>query len=100
MQNFRDYAKSHEKQQPLTKENDHATDQKSAEDLTRKIASAYHGKSNGDIWKSILIEAEKSRRAGTLSNADIDNFYATFSPMLDSSQRKKLQSVVQKLKEI
>ena len=72
----------------------------SAEELTRRIASAYHGKSNADMLKSILAEAEKSKRAGTLSNAEIENFYQTFSPMLDNAQRKKLRAVVEKLKEI
>lgn len=72
----------------------------SAEELTKQIASAYHGKSNAEMLKNILAQAEKSKRAGTLSNAEIDNFYQTFSPMLDSSQRKKLKTIVEKLKEI
>lgn len=72
----------------------------SAEELTKQIASAYHGKSNAEMLKNILAQAEKSKRAGTLSNAEIDNFYQTFSSMLDSSQRKKLKTIVEKLKEI
>ncbi len=72
----------------------------SVEELTKKIASAYHGKSNADMLRSILAEAEKSRRAGTLSDDDIDNFYNTFSPMLDSAQKKRLRAVVEKLKKI
>lgn len=72
----------------------------SAEELTKQIASAYNGKSNAEMLKNILAQAEKSKRAGKLSNAEIDNFYQTFSPMLDSSQRKKLKTIVEKLKEI
>ena len=72
----------------------------SAEELTQKIANAYHGKSNADMLRSILAEAEKSKRAGTLSNEEIENFYQTFSPMLDSSQRKRLRAVVERLKNI
>ncbi|MBE5744727.1 MAG: hypothetical protein E7355_01170 [Clostridiales bacterium] len=72
----------------------------SAEELTKKIAAAYHGKSNADMMRSILIEAEKSKRAGTLSNEEIEAFYQTFSPMLDSIQRKRLRGVVEKLKNI
>ena len=71
-----------------------------AEDLMKKMASAYDGRSSADIWRNILSEAEKSKRAGTLSNQEIDAFYQSFAPMLDSSQRKKLQSVVEKLKKI
>lgn len=72
----------------------------SAEELTAKIAAAYNGKSNAQMLRSILSEAEKSKRAGTLSNEEIDNFYNTFSPMLDASQRKKLREIVEKLKKI
>ena len=89
MKSFKDYVNE-------TKRDETA----SAEELTKRIASAYHGKSNADRLKSILAEAEKSKRAGTLSNAEIENFYQTFSPMLDNAQRKKLRAVVEKLKEI
>ena len=71
-----------------------------AEALTRKIASAYQGQSNASVLKSILEEAEKSKRAGTLSNDDIDNFYKSFAPMLNGFQKKQLKTVVDKLKEI
>ena len=71
-----------------------------AEELTRKIAAAYDGKSNMDMMRSILAEAEKGKRAGTLSNEEIENFYQTFSPMLDSVQRKRLRAIVERLKEI
>ncbi|MBQ7880060.1 MAG: hypothetical protein IJ317_05370 [Clostridia bacterium] len=79
------------------------TEQKStasAEDLAKQIAAAYDGKSNAQMLKSILTEAEKSKRAGTLSNAEIDAFYNSFAPMLDGSQRKKLREIVEKLKKI
>ena len=35
-----------------------------------------------EIAKRILAEAEKSKRAGTLSNQEIDAFYQSFAPML------------------
>ena len=90
MKSFKRYAKE---AQP---KNESAT----AEELTQKIAQAYMGKSSTDIFQEILAEAEKSKRAGTLSNEEIDRFCATFSPMLDSAQKKRLQSVVERLKEI
>ena len=92
MKSFKNYAND----PPKEKEKEAA----SAEELTRQIASAYHGKSNADMLRSILAEAEKSKRAGTLSNEEIENFYQTFSPMLDGAQRKKLRAVVEKLKQI
>ena len=92
MKSFKDYAK--------TQTDETARETASAEELTKKIASAYHGRSNADMLKNILAEAEKSKRAGTLSNEEIEHFYQTFSPMLDSAQKKKLRAVVEKLKEI
>ena len=92
MRNFKDYTTTDEKQ--TTEET--AT----AEELTKKIAKAYHGKSNADMMRSILSEAEKSKRAGTLSNEEIENFYQTFAPMLDTAQRKRLRAVVEKLKTV
>ena len=71
-----------------------------AEELMRQMASAYNGVSNADMLRNILKEAEKSKRAGTLSNAEIDAFYQSFAPMLDNSQRKRLRVVVDRLKSI
>lgn len=88
MKSFKDYSKE-EVKEGVT-----------AEELTKKIASAYHGKSNTDIFRSILAEAERGKRAGTLSNEEIEAFYQSFSPMLDGLQRRKLRAVVDRLKEI
>ena len=71
-----------------------------AADLTKKIAAAYNGKNNAAMLQNILREAEKGKRAGTLSNEEIEQFYQTFSPMLDPSQRKRLRAVVERLKDI
>lgn len=92
MKSFKTYAK--------TQTPEDGQKPQSAEELTQRIAAAYHGKSNADMLRSILAEAERSKRAGTLSNAELENFYQTFSPMLDSGQRKKLRAIVDKLKEI
>ena len=35
-----------------------------------------------------------------LTNADLDNFYRTVAPLLDSFKRRKLQQVIAKLKAI
>ena len=74
--------------------------EESAAELTKKIAAAYDGKSGAGIWLQILAEAEKSKRAGTLSNEEIDEFYTQFEPMLSAEQKQQLRLVVQKLKEI
>ncbi len=71
-----------------------------ASELTKKIAAAYDGKSSVGMWMEILSEAEKSKRAGTLTNEEIDEFYNQFAPLLEESQRKMLASLVEKLKSI
>ena len=97
MRSFKNYRKEGEPHEGEGQESNAASN---AEELTKKIAKAYNGRSNGDMLKSILMEAEKSKRAGTLSNEEIENFYQSFSPMLDNGQRKKLRAVVDRLKEI
>ncbi len=91
MKSFKDY------QAPKTAEGQQTA---TAEELTKKLASAYNGKSNMEMMKGILAEAEKSKRAGTLSNEELENFYLSFSPMLDTAQCKKLRAIIDKLKDI
>ena len=99
MKSFKDY----EKQVSNVAEAQNTQDAQtaaSAEELTRKIAAAYNGKSNMAMLQSILKEAEKSKRAGTLSNEEIETFYQSFAPMLDNMQRRRLRAVVDRLKSI
>ena len=94
MKSFKEYSK-------MENNSTLETEQKTAaEDLTKKIASAYNGKSNAAMLQNILREAEKNKRAGTLSNEEIDKFYESFSPILDQAQRKRLRAVVERLKNI
>ena len=71
-----------------------------AEDLTKRLAEAFHGQSSGVMLKKILEEAEEKKRAGELSNQEIDLFYEQFSPMLTMPQRTVLKSIIEKLKQI
>lgn len=66
----------------------------------KKLATAYNGSSNTELLRRILAEAEKRKRAGTLSNAEIDAFFQAFSPMLEDGQRKRLAQVVERLKKL
>ena len=72
----------------------------SAEELAQQLAKAYNGKSNMAMMKKILDEAERSKRAGTLSNEEIEAFYQSFAPMLSPPQRKQLRMIVERLKGI
>ncbi len=64
----------------------------------KSFAKKYEGASEDEIISQIMIEAEKGRRNGTLSNADIDRFRNMIYPMLNQRQREKLDKVVKKLK--
>ena len=98
MKSFREYSKrTQDDHEERVAEKQTAS---SAEDLAKKIALAYNGRSNADMLKNILAEAEKSKRAGTLSNEEIEKFYQSFSPMLDGAQRKRLRAIVERLKNI
>lgn len=71
---------------------------KSAFELFSELSAKYEGKSGEDLMKAILKEAERGRKNGTLTDADIDNFAAMISPMLSDKQRKTLDTVVKRLK--
>ena len=64
----------------------------------QNFASAYAGKSDNDIMKAIYARAVEGKRNGTLTNEQIDAFYARFAPMLDGAKRKRLQKLVEQLK--
>ncbi len=93
MKSYKDYTKTAEE---VAREQTGA----SAEELTKKLAQAYEGKSNLSMLKGILAEAERSKRAGTLSNEEIEQFYQSFSPMLNGFQKRQLREVVERLKGI
>lgn len=63
-----------------------------------KFASAYEGKSADEVMSAILVEAEKGKKNGTLTDADVDKFASTVSPFLTDKQRKMLNVIVKKIK--
>ena len=72
MKSFKDYTKQAadvaNAQSGVKNQDGTNQDGATAEELTKKIAAAYNGKSNAAMLQSILEEAEKGKRAGTLSN--------------------------------
>ena len=68
--------------------------------LAAAMAKAFQGKSEGQIWQTILEQAEQGKRNGTLTNADLDNFYAALAPLVDGYKRQKLKQIISKLKAI
>lgn len=68
--------------------------------LAAAMAKAFNGKSEGQIWQTILEQAEQGKRNGTLTNADLDNFYNALAPLVDGFKKQKLRSIITKLKSI
>ena len=68
--------------------------------MIKKVAAGMQGKSSGDIMRAVIEEAERGKRAATLTNADLDNFYNLMAPTLDGFKRQKLKSIIARLKRI
>ncbi|MBE7088879.1 MAG: hypothetical protein E7370_05140 [Clostridiales bacterium] len=93
--------KSYEPKQPNDKANSvNSTQVNNTVNLAKAVAEAFSGKTETDVLRTILAQAEEGKRNGTLTNADLDNFYATVSPMLDGFKRQKLKQIIAKLKAI
>ena len=81
-------------------EENNRADLDSTVNLANQITRAMNGKNQGQLWSTILAEAERGKREGRLTNADLDNFYNTVSPMVNGAQRRKLKEVIARLKQI
>lgn len=68
--------------------------------LAKTLSQAFNGKSEADILRTVLAQAEEGKRNGTLTNEDLDNFYNTVYPLLDGFKRQKLKQIINKLKAI
>lgn len=76
------------------------TDLDKATELAKQVSKAMNGKNQGQLLGAIIAEAERGKRAGTLTNAELDNFYIALAPMVDGVKRKKLKDIIEKLKKI
>jgi hypothetical protein len=95
MQDFNDYVNDGENSQP-----DYSDVNPEILNLVKGLAGRFDGKNQNELIKAIYLEAKKGKENGTLSNADIDNFVATLSPMLDDKKRKMLYKIAEELKKI
>ena len=64
------------------------------------LAKKFDGKNGNDLLRAVYAEAERGKKNGTLSNADLDKFAATLSPLLDEKKKALLKKVVADLKKI
>ncbi len=92
--------KSYTPEEPDKDIHEKAADVNSTVELAKTLSKAMNGKSQGQLLQTIIAEAERGKREGTLTNADLDNFYNALSPMLDGFKRKKLKEVITRLKSI
>lgn len=90
MEDFKDFSK----------QNKNNVNAQNPFDLIKMLAQKYDGKSTDELLFAIFKEAEKGKKQGTLSNADIDNFAVAISPFLDDKKRKYLNKIVSELKKI
>lgn len=96
MNNFNDYAKNR-KQNDKTQRSEGGS--QSAFDMLKRVAKQYEGASENDLIAAIIEEANKSKQNGTLSEGEIQNFVNAIYPMLNEKQRKKLEKILQKIKD-
>ena len=69
-------------------------------EMLKNFIAPYEGMSEEEMIKRIIQEAEKNRKAGKLTDADLDNFSDMLMPMLNQSQQKKLTKIISRLKKL
>ncbi len=62
------------------------------------VLRSCRGKSDAEIARRIYARAAEGKRAGTLTNEQIESFWERFSPMLDGAAKKRLRKLVEELK--
>lgn len=70
------------------------------QEAASRASAALEGRGGEDILREILARAEAAKRAGTLSNAEIDAFAAQLAPALDAQGRRRLMKIAEKLKRL
>ena len=69
-------------------------------DEAQALAAAYDGKKQAELIRAVYARAAEGRWNGTLTDAQIDDFCARLSPMLDGGKRKKLYELAAALKKM
>lgn len=97
MKDFKSYSDEQSEKKP---ESNSAGAYNNTVELAKVLTKAMNGKSETQILHTILTEAERGKREGTLTNADLDNFYNALSPLLDGMKKRKLREIIMRLKNI
>lgn len=64
----------------------------------KSLVDHYQGKSEAELLADLQDTVKKERAAGTMSNARMDSFAQMLGPMLDPSQRQRMQAILEQLK--
>lgn len=62
------------------------------------LMKQYEGKGERELVQAIYARAVEGKKNGTLTNDQIDAFYAQLSPMLDGVRLRRLKKLVEELK--
>ena len=68
--------------------------------LVTSLSQKFDGKDQTELLRAIYEEAEKGKRNGTLTNAQLETFESVLRPVLDEKKRKVLHKIVCELKKI
>lgn len=71
----------------------------SADDGIQSAMRRYAGMSESQLVTEMLARAAEGRKNGTLTDADLDDFFAKASPALSPAQRERLKGLVDSLKQ-
>ena len=96
MEDFNNYAKNSQK----INEKQRANGGSGLFETVSRLSKQFDGKSTDELLRAIYKEAESRKRAGTLTNAEIDGFVALLSPALDAKKRRYLVKISEELKKI
>ncbi len=100
MKDFKSYSNEHPEKTSQNATSNGGSDVNSTVEMAKLMSKAMSGKSETQILHTIITEAERGKRDGTLTNADLDNFYTALSPLLDGFKKRKLKEVITRLKNI
>ena len=100
MKDFKSYSEEHPQNSSQNNISQNSAEVNNTVELAKVLSKSMSGKSERQLLGTIIAEAERGKREGTLSNDDLDNFYNALYPLLDGFKRRKLKEVITKLKAI
>ena len=98
MKDFKSYSEEHPQNGSQSAPEQNSAEVNNTVELAKVLSKSMNGKSERQLLGTIIAEAERGKREGTLSNDDLDNFYNALYPLLDGFKRKKLKEVITRLK--